>query len=63
MHLCVLRNYLKDFINLQTVGRNGMHRYNNMDHSMLTGMMATRNIVFGSYDLWAVNEKERYLEE
>ena len=63
MHLSVLRNYLKTFINLQTVGRNGMHRYNNMDHSMLTGMMATRNIVFDSHDLWTVNEEEQYLEE
>ena len=43
-YLQVIQNYLNTFENLQTVGRNGMHRYNNQDHSMLTGMLAAKNI-------------------
>jgi hypothetical protein len=62
-HLRVLRDYIGRFRNLQTIGRNGMHRYNNMDHSMLTGVLAARNISGASHDLWAVNEESRYLEE
>jgi protoporphyrinogen oxidase len=61
--LVVIRDYLATFDNLQTVGRNGMHRYNNMDHSMLTGMLAAKNLMGGSYDIWEVGEKEEYLEE
>lgn len=49
--------------NLQLVGRNGMHRYNNQDHSMLTAMLAARNILGGNYDLWRVNADADYLEE
>ncbi len=48
--------------NLQLVGRNGMHRYNNQDHSMLTAMLAVRNILGGRYDLWQVNVDEDYHE-
>ncbi|MES4792758.1 MAG: FAD-dependent oxidoreductase, partial [Chloroflexota bacterium] len=44
-HLQVLQQYLATFENLQTVGRNGMHRYNNQDHSMLTALLAARNIL------------------
>src|SRR5262249_44721204 len=40
-----VRRYIEGFENLQTVGRNGMHRYNNQDHAMLTGMAAARNLV------------------
>ncbi|HET6566584.1 MAG TPA: NAD(P)/FAD-dependent oxidoreductase [Rhodothermales bacterium] len=49
--------------NLQLVGRNGMHRYNNQDHSMLTAMLAARNILGASYDLWKVNDDNNYHEE
>jgi len=49
--------------NLQLTGRNGMHRYNNQDHSMLTAMMAARNILGSSYDLWEVNVDQEYHEE
>ena len=49
--------------NLQLVGRNGMHRYNNQDHSMLTAMLAVRNITGANYDLWQVNVDEEYHEE
>ena len=46
------------------VGRNGMHRYNNQDHAMMTAMLAVRNIVEGRrrHDLWAVNEDAEYHE-
>lgn len=58
-----IRNYLEGFTNLQTIGRNGLHRYNNMDHSMLTGVLAARNVLGARYDLWTVNEAREYLEE
>jgi protoporphyrinogen oxidase len=50
--------------NLQVAGRNGMHKYNNQDHAMMTGLMAARNIMGGqaSYDLWRVNSDAEYLE-
>lgn len=48
--------------NLQLVGRNGMHQYNNQDHSVLTGMLAARNIMGAKYDLWAVNAGDEYHE-
>jgi len=62
-NLLKIRNYLNNFNNLQTVGRSGMHRYNNMDHSMQTGILAARNCSGESHDLWAVNEEKSYLEE
>jgi protoporphyrinogen oxidase len=61
--LPVLRDYLGGFANLHAVGRNGQHRYNNQDHSMLTGIYAARNVAGGAYDLWAVNEEAEYHEE
>lgn len=46
------------------IGRNGMHRYNNQDHAMLTGLLAARNIAGeGPFDLWRVNGDAEYLEE
>jgi hypothetical protein len=58
-----IREYLKSFSNLQTIGRSGLHRYNNMDHSMQTGILAARNCCGETHDLWAVNEEKSYLEE
>ncbi|MBL8111334.1 MAG: NAD(P)/FAD-dependent oxidoreductase [Acidobacteria bacterium] len=59
-----LRAFLaKELPNLQLVGRNGMHKYNNQDHSMLTAMYAVRNLYGASHDLWAVNVDEDYHEE
>ncbi len=61
-----VRSYLDDFSNLFLVGRNGMHRYNNQDHSMLTAMMAVDNILAGRTDksnLWDVNTEMEYHEE
>ena len=48
--------------NLQIAGRNGMHKYNNQDHAMMTGLMAARNIMGGSFDLWRVNSDAEYQE-
>jgi protoporphyrinogen oxidase len=61
--LAIIRNYLESFSNLQTVGRNGLHRYNNQDHSMLTGIYAARNIVGEKNDVWSVNTEMEYHEE
>jgi len=49
--------------NVQTIGRNGMHRYNNMDHSMLTGMLAIENLRGGNHDLWQVNADSAHHEQ
>ncbi len=62
-HLNVIQEYLQQFENLQTVGRNGMHRYNNQDHSMLTGLLAAKNILGETHDLWTVNVERSYLED
>ena len=60
----VLRQYIAEFDNLQTCGRNGLHRYNNQDHSMWTAILAALNLAEGtSYDVWSVNVEEEYLEE
>ncbi len=60
-----LRKYLDRFENLFSVGRNGMHKYNNQDHSMMTAMIAVDNIIKGKTDkseIWAVNIEDEYLE-
>ena len=59
-----IRKFVDGLENFQTVGRNGLHRYNNQDHAMLTGMLAVRNVVFGERnDLWSVNTDQEYIEE
>ncbi|MFL5043708.1 MAG: FAD-dependent oxidoreductase, partial [Xanthobacteraceae bacterium] len=52
------------FPNLHLVGRNGMHKYNNQDHAMMTAMLTARNILAGTrlYDVWDVNEDAEYHE-
>ena len=45
------------------VGRNGMHRYNNQDHSMYTAMLSVENIFGADHDVWSVNVEEEYHEE
>lgn len=62
-HLEVIQGFLTQFENLQTIGRNGMHRYNNQDHSMLTGILAVRNICGENHDLWDVNTERSYYED
>lgn len=61
--LQTIRDFLGQIGNLQLVGRNGMHKYNNQDHSMLTAMLAVKNILGGKYDLWQVNAEQEYHEE
>jgi len=62
-HLDNIRDFIDPIPNLHTVGRNGMHKYNNQDHSMLTAMMALWNMAGASHDLWAVNTDFEYHEE
>ena len=60
----IVREYLEGFENLQTCGRNGLHRYNNQDHSMWTAILAVLNLVGDAeHDLWSVNTEAEYLEE
>jgi protoporphyrinogen oxidase len=62
-HLDTIRAFLDPFENLQTIGRNGMHRYNNQDHAMLTGLLAAQNLLGGQHDLWTVNTERSYYED
>lgn len=59
----VVRRFFDALGNLQLVGRNGMHKYNNQDHSMLTAMLAARNVLGAHNDLWEVNTEHEYHEE
>ena len=61
--LTTVREYLAGFGNLQPIGRNGQHRYNNQDHSMVTGVYAARNVLGDDYAVWEVNVEEEYHEE
>ena len=62
-HLGTLRSFIDPIRNLHTVGRNGMHKYNNQDHSMLTAMMSVANMRGASHDVWSVNTDYEYHEE
>jgi protoporphyrinogen oxidase len=62
-NLSVIRKALAPFQNFRVVGRNGMHKYNNQDHSMMTAMLAVRNLGGASYNLWNVNTDAEYHEE
>ena len=59
----VIRRYLDGFANLQVAGRNGMHKYNNQDHSMVTAMLSVQNLLGERHDVWAVNAEDEYHEE
>ena len=62
----VIKEYVDTIPNLFLIGRNGMHRYNNSDHSMLTAMTAVENIIAGRTDktnIWEINTEEEYHEE
>ena len=62
--VAIVRDYVeKSLCNLQLVGRNGMHKYNNQDHSMMTALCAARNVMGARYDLWAINTEPEYHEE
>src|SRR5947207_13891948 len=60
--VAVIRDWLDGIENLQQVGRNGLHRYNNSDHSMLTAMRAIENLDGAAHDLWEVNADSWYHE-
>ena len=63
-HLQVIRNWLANFSNLELAGRNGMHKYNNQYHSLMTALLAARNILgMGEFDTWKVNADAEYHEE
>jgi len=60
----VLRAWLAEHAtNVHPVGRNGMHKYNNQDHSMYTAMLTVENLLGASHDIWDVNVEEEYHEE
>ena len=61
--LAVIKPYINTFSNLMTIGRNGTHTYNNQDHSMVTGMLAVRNLLGAKHDLWTLEGQDEYLEE
>jgi protoporphyrinogen oxidase len=62
-YLETIKDYLASIENLQTAGRNGLHMYNNQDHSMLTAMLAVENIEGEQHDIWVVNTERSYHEE
>jgi hypothetical protein len=64
-HLEVIRGWLESALpNLHLCGRNGLHRYNNQDHSMMTALVVARNIAEGlALDPWKVNGDAEYIEE
>lgn len=62
-HLERIRSFIDPITNLHPVGRNGMHKYNNQDHSMLTAMMSVWNMQGAAHDVWMVNTDYEYHEE
>jgi len=63
-YLTIIKDFVGTLDNCQTIGRNGLHRYNNQDHAMLTGMLAVRNLTLGEKnDLWNVNGEQEFHEE
>ena len=61
----VVRSFLDSYTNLFLIGRNGMHKYNNQDHSMLTAMAAVDAVAAGSFDkaaIWEVNAEDEHQE-
>lgn len=62
-HLIAIRDYLKQFENLQLVGRYGTYKYNNLDHSIETGLKGAENILGADHDTFMVNTEDEYLEE
>lgn len=62
-HLAAVREFVDGLENVKTIGRNGLHRYNNQDHAMVTGLLAVRSLLTGEkHDLWAVNTDQEYHE-
>jgi protoporphyrinogen oxidase len=61
--VATIRAWLEGIPNLQQIGRNGLHRYNNSDHSMLTAICAVENLTGAEHDVWSVNADSWYGEE
>jgi hypothetical protein len=62
--LASVREFVDGLENFRTIGRNGMHRYDNQDHAMMTGILAVRSMVLGErHDLWEVNADQEFHEE
>jgi len=61
-HLATVREFLDTVENLQPIGRGGMFKYNNQDHSIATGLLAARNVLGADHDVWAVNIDAEYHE-
>jgi protoporphyrinogen oxidase len=63
-NVAVIRSWIADHTpNVYPAGRNGMHRYNNQDHSMVTALLSVENILGADNDIWSVNVEEDYHEE
>jgi hypothetical protein len=63
-HVTIMRKWLAtNTPNVFPCGRNGMHKYNNQDHSMFTAMLSVENIMGAEHDVWAVNVEDEYLEQ
>jgi hypothetical protein len=62
-HLQTIKAWVGLFANLQPLGRNGMHHYNHQDHSMMTSMLAVKNIQGGNFDCWKINSEAEYCED
>ena len=66
-HVAAIREFVDGFENAMSVGRNGLHRYNNQDHSMLTGLRAVESLfnddIVGRHDVWKINADDEYHEE
>jgi protoporphyrinogen oxidase len=62
-NVAIIRQWLDENVpNVYPVGRNGMHKYNNQDHSMFTAMLSVENILGAHHDIWSVNVEEEYHE-
>ncbi len=62
-HLSVITPFLQSMENLQMIGRNGLHKYNNQDHSMLTALLAVENLFGACHNIWEINTEQSYQEE
>ena len=61
-HLDIITEYIRSFENLQAMGRYGMFKYNNADHSILTALLSVENIGGAAHDVWSVNTDTEYQE-
>lgn len=62
-HLNIIKDHLAKYKNLQCIDRTGMFKYNNMDHSILSGLLATENILGAKHNLWEINTENEYHEQ